>query len=94
MIRFNFDAYYRKPLTQEDLYALARATTGLRFRIWQSYCDALSKIAEEYADEISQLASQFDLPNIIQHFRTKQRYERILPKALVEAIRNQVQPLI
>ncbi len=61
---------------------------------WQSYCDALNKVAEEYADEVSQLVPQFGLLNIVNHFRTMQRYERILPRALVEAIRSKVQPLI
>jgi len=94
MIDFNSNIWFYKLLTQEELYALASATTGLRSRIWQSYCEALDKVAEEYAEEVSQLVPQFGLLNIMNYFRTKQRYERILPRDLVEAIRRKVQPLI
>ena len=94
MINFNSNVSFHKVLTQEEQYALARATTGLRFRIWQSYCDAVDKVAEEYAEEVSQLVPQFGLLNIVNHFRTKQRYERILPSALVKALGGKVQLLI
>lgn len=85
--------HYKKPLTQEEQYALARAATGLQYPILLAYREALDKVAEQFANEIAQLVPEFGLGNILEVFRAKKRGFRILPMDLVNALREKVQLL-
>lgn len=85
------DIWFKKQLSQEEQFALVGAGIGIDHRILSSYRQALSQIAEQYAQELGQLVERFGLENLLTEFRTRRlgRTRRnMLPRELVEAIRH------